>query len=375
MEGKATQRILVFATNYLPHIGGAELAFHEVAIRIPEVTFDLITSRLKDPFDPKKLLPSEEKFKNVNIYRVGSGFNLAKLVLPKSLYPIAAYNKATELYKKFGPYKKIYALQASQGGGAAWLFKIFNPEVTLILNLQEGKDFKKQGSLINFFRSLIIKKADAIVAISSYLKEYAKKINKKSKIHVIPNGVDIGHFSTEYSYGELSGLSDQLGIKPGDKVIVSVSRLVPKNGIDILVEAFAEVCKLKNKSYKLLLLGDGPEKENLKSQIASLKLENQVIFAGTVGHAELPKYLKISDVFVRSSRSEGLGSSFLEAMSAGVPVIGTRVGGIPDFLKDRETGLFCKTDDPEDLAEKIQILLNDDTLYKKLSENGKKLVE
>ena len=115
MDEKTTQRILVFATNYLPNIGGAELAFHEVAIRIPEISFDLITPRLSDPLDRKKLLPSEEKFSNVNVYRVGSRLNLVRLILPKNLYPIAAYIKARELAKKFGPYKKVYALQASQG--------------------------------------------------------------------------------------------------------------------------------------------------------------------------------------------------------------------------------------------------------------------
>ena len=84
--------------------------------------------------------------------------------------------------------------------------------------------------------------------------------------------------------------------------------------------------------------------------------------------------MKISDVFVRSSRSEGLGSSFLEAMSAGVPVIGTRVGGIPDFLKDRETGLFCKTDNPVDLSKQISRILTDEELRAKVIKNGRSLV-
>lgn len=368
MDEKTTQRILVFATNYLPNIGGAELAFNEVAMRIPEISFDLIAARLRDPSDLKKFLPPEEKFKNTNVYRVGSRFNLARLILPKNLYPIAAYIKARELTKRFGTYKKIYALQASQGGGGAWLFKIFNPDAVLLLNLQEGKDLKRQGFLINFFRKLIIKKADIIIAISHHLKDYAKRFNKKAKIMVIPNGVDITNFSKEYSYGELSELVDRLGIKPGERVITTVSRLVHKNGIDVLIRALVLL------NTKLVIVGDGEQKNELAVLARNLGVENKVIWVGSIDHANLPRYLKISDVFVRPSRSEGLGSAFLEAMAAGIPVIGTKVGGISDFLSNKKTGLFAEVNNPEDLADKISLILNDKNLAEKLVKNAKNLV-
>ena len=96
-----------------------------------------------------------------------------------------------------------------------------------------------------------------------------------------------------------------------------------------------------------------------------------------MGHIEPEKvydYLAVADIFVRPSRSEGLGSSFLEAMGAGLPIIATPVGGIPDFLKDGETGLFCEVDDPQDLAEKIKLLMADETLAKRIAENGRQLV-
>ncbi len=373
MDDKTTQRILVFATNYLPNIGGAELAFNEVATRIPEISFDLIASRLNDPSDKNKLLSLEEKFKNVNVYRVGSRFNLARLVVPKALYPIAAYIKARELSKKFGPYSKIYALQASQGGGGAWLFKTFNPGVVFLLNLQEGKDLKKQGFLINLFRRLIIKRADVIIAISDYLRNYARAINKKAEMFVIPNGVNVQHFSKEINSSELTSFADSLGIEAGGKVVVSVSRLVHKNGIDILIKTFAILGK-RLSNIKLLLIGSGQEKNRLVELAKKLSISDEIIWAGSVDNYDLPKYLKIADVFVRPSRSEGLGSAFLEAMAAGVPIIGTQVGGIPDFLKDRETGLFCNVDDPEDLAQKINAILNDNELKDGLVSNGQALV-
>ena len=81
-----------------------------------------------------------------------------------------------------------------------------------------------------------------------------------------------------------------------------------------------------------------------------------------------------ADIFARASRSEGLGSSFLEAMAAGLPIIGTAVGGIPDFLKDGETGLFTKVDNPTDLAQKIKLLMENNGLCGQIAKTGQELV-
>ena len=141
---------------------------------------------------------------------------------------------------------------------------------------------------------------------------------------------------------------------------------------------------------KLLILGSGPEEQNLKKLAKNLDLSNEVIFLGHINPDEIPQYLEQADVFVRPSRSEGLGNSFLEAMAAVLPVIGTPVGGIPDFLNnydaddandmrmmriaDMPNGLFTKVDDPKDLAEKVSLLLNNENLRRQLGENGRRLV-
>jgi glycosyltransferase involved in cell wall biosynthesis len=113
----------------------------------------------------------------------------------------------------------------------------------------------------------------------------------------------------------------------------------------------------------------------LKLQAKDLKLADRVLFLGNMLNSDVPKYLAISDVFVRPSLSEGLGNVFLEAMAAGLPVIGTKVGGILDFLKDSEMGLFCEVKNPQSIAEKIELILNDNNLRQKLIDNGRRLVE
>ena len=382
-------RILLFTTAFRPFIGGSELAIEEIAKRLPDVHFDIITPRYT------RRLPRIEEGGNARVYRVGWG-----LLSDKFFFSLTGFLLARQLIRA-NPYNIIHAYQASYGAGAAWLLKIFNPKLKFVLTLQEGKNLKRQGFGVNFFRKLIIRKADVITAISQYLKDYAGKINKKAKLFLIPNGVDIESFSRDFSYGELSLLTDSLGIKPDEKVIVTVSRLVPKNGVDILIKAFqilnskfaysarrlqslwrrtTEAAASAAKAgqipdSKLLIVGDGPEMESLKLQAKSLGLIDKVFFAGSVNHIELPGYLKISDVFARPSRSEGLGSAFLEAMAAGTPVIGTCVGGIPDFLKNKGTGLFADIDSPKDWAEKINLILTNKELREKIVKNARELAK
>ena len=372
-------KIIIFTTAFRPFVGGSELAIEETVKRLPEFFFEIITPRIK------RGLPDEELGANFRINRVGAG-----LLLDKFLFPITGFLYSRKFLSTFGGKNIItHAYQASYGAGAAWLAKIFFPKINFILTLQEGKNLEKQGFLINFFRKLIIWKADRSTAISIYLKNYLLNARKDLPVSLIPNGVDIDNFSRQFSYGEMTDLEKKLGIQPDDKVIISASRLVFKNGLDLLIGALAIIKeKDPDTSYKLILAGEGPLEESLKFQVKSLKLDKNVVFTGSVGHKELPLYLKISDVFVRPSRSEGLGNAFLEAMAAGVPVIGTRVGGILDFLEDpstdstgspqagsgQATGLFCSLE-PEDIAFKIRIILENDKLKQELINNARQLVK
>ena len=157
----------MFSTNYLPHIGGAELALKEITDRIKDIHFDLITSRLDQFSNFSKSLPEKEQIGNLTVYRVGTVSTLMEFLLPKNFFPISALLKARELTNKFGSYDSVFALQASQGAGGAWLYKFFHRKPSFVLNIQEGKELKEQGFLFNLFRSLIIKKADLVIVISN----------------------------------------------------------------------------------------------------------------------------------------------------------------------------------------------------------------
>jgi glycosyltransferase involved in cell wall biosynthesis len=150
---------------------------------------------------------------------------------------------------------------------------------------------------------------------------------------------------------------------------------VVKNAVGDIVKALSY---LPN-HVKLLILGQGYEEEKLKLEAGKLKPatdgKSRVSFLGYVPHAEMPKYLQISDIFMRPSLSEGLGNSFLEAMAAGLPVIATPVGGIPDFLRDGETGLFCEVNNPKSIAQKVEKLIKDRESREYIVRQAKEMVE
>src|SRR3989344_3192787 len=355
------KRVLIFSLAYIPFASGAELAVKEITDRINDLEFDLITLQ----FDRK--WAKKEKIGNVNIYRIGGG---------KLFFPFFAFWKARKFHKKNG-YDSVWSIMANRAGFAALFFKLWHPKVKYLLTLQEGDTLdypeKRMGLAKIFIGGLFKKvftKADYVQAISNYLADWAKNMGAKS-VEVVPNGVSINKYEIRNTKSETNLKSQNSNIK----TIITTSRLVRKNGVDTLIKAMAILyVQHRMSNIKLQILGGGQEEKKLKELAKELKVEEVVQFLGHIEPGKVYEYLMEADIFVRPSRTEGLGSSFLEAMGAGLPIIGTQAGGIPDFLKDGETGLFCKVDDPKDLAEKMKKMITDEDLAKRIAENGRRLV-
>ncbi|MBI5766019.1 glycosyltransferase family 4 protein [Candidatus Falkowbacteria bacterium] len=348
-------KILIFSLAYQPFVGGAEVAIKEITDRLPagsDFKFEMITANL----DGRQKI--EEKMGNVLVHRIGNG------KLSKYFFPWLAYKKAVALQKE-NHYDTIWAMMANQAGWAALKFKKKFPEVRYLLTLQEGDsewDIWLRTFLIRPIYKQIYRRADYIQAISNFLANRAKTIGARCPIEVVPNGIKINNQETRYN--------NQIKNQKPTKRIITVSRLVKKNGIEYLIRA------MKNIDGELLVLGDGGLRKKLEKLAASLNINNRIKFLGNVPYEKVYEYLSQTSVFVRPSLSEGLGNAFLEAMSVGIPVIGTRVGGIPDFLIDGETGWFCQVKNPKGLAEKINYVLDEKNKneVEKVVENAYKMV-
>lgn len=358
----AEKRILIFSTAYLPLVGGAEVAVKEITDRLAtDFSFVLITARLRHD------LPEYEKIGAMEVYRIGKGdaWDKYRLIL-------SGYKKAKEL----GAFDLVWGIMASYAGFAALRFKKKNKTIPFLLTLQEGDsrwDIYKHVWWCWFYFKQIFKKANGVQAISSYLARWATELGFAGSPVVIPNGVAVPAFLPLAGHDQAvlrRDLRSQMGIPESSKIIITVSRLVKKNGLEDLLLAMA----LLPPATHLIILGSGALQITLERLSAQLELQKRVHFLGEVAHRDIPPYLWGSDVFCRSSLSEGLGNAFLEAMAAGVPVVATSVGGIPDFLTDGETGLFCQAANAEDIARQIERILADSILRDKLCVNASALV-
>lgn len=374
-------KVLIFSVAYEPFVGGAEIAVKEITDRIPpqEIEFHMVTVNL----DGKQ--KREEKIGNIHVYRIGSP--LFHGYIAKLLFPFLGAWKGLQLHNGLRGSKgytglkfdRIWAIMAGYGGFAALFFKFFQPKVPFILTLQEGDPLSYIQRQVWFVYPLflqIFRRADRVQTISHYLANFARAKGARGPISVIPNGVDLSIFSREHSPIELEDLKNKLGKRtgienrPGDIFLMTASRLVVKNGIADVIRSLSFLPA----NIKFLVVGVGPLEQSLKKLAHAIGVSDRVIFIGFVGHADLPKYLQISDIFIRPSLSEGMGNSFIEAMAAGLPVVATPVGGIPDFLKDGETGIFCAVKNPKSIADSVRKLLSNPDIRRKIIVGGRKMV-
>ncbi len=356
------KRILIFSLAYFPHVGGAEVAVKEITDRLSsnEFEFDMVTLRM----DNHSVFI--EKMGNVTIYR-----NISlpiPLLLKKILFPFAAFMKARSLHRG-NKYDAVWSIMASYAGFAGMFFKHHFPEIPFLLTIQEGENFERRQGIFKPFFKMIFRRADYIQVISHFLADWARDMGAKCKIEVVPNGVDTEAFRVK-GKGYREEIRKKFGFEEKDMVLITTSRLVPKNSVEDVIEAM----KFLPENVKFLILGTGVLQKELELKVERLKLKERVRFGGFISHVKLPQYLHAADIFVRTPISEGFGNSYVEAMAAGLPVIASPVGGILDFVKDNETGLFSKIGDAKDIAEKVQKLMNDSTLREKLISNASRMV-
>ncbi|MBU2159095.1 glycosyltransferase family 4 protein [Patescibacteria group bacterium] len=361
------KKVLIFSLNYYPRfIGGAEVAIKEITDRISpeEIEFHMVTLR----FDTN--LPKMERIGNVVVHRIGptvaspSIADLKKfpLHLNKHLYQFVAAFSAMQLHRKY-QFDGVWAMMAHSCAIPAGIFKFFNPKVKYLLTLQEGDPPEHIERLAKPVWPLFkqgFTKADALQPISTFLLNWGRRMGFSGDAEIIPNAVDMTRFTKEYSEQEILEMKKTLGKREGDVFMVTTSRLVHKNAVDDVIHSLA----LLPENVSFLIYGIGPDEAMLKELAQNLGVSERARFMGQIGHTEMPLMLKACDIFIRPSRSEGMGNSFVEAMAARLPVIATQEGGIADFLFDEKrnpdkqaTGWAVSANSPEEIADAVRSII------------------
>ena len=214
-------------------------------------------------------------------------------------------------------------------------------------------------------------RAERVVTVCN---DFARQLQQKGvsadRIRVVRNPLRPSLLVTEE---EKNHLRAQFGLQNAS-VLLSVGRLSREKGHADLLQTMERLRETTGDSFhsRLLIVGDGPERRNLQLLCTKLKLQDCVTFTGH--QADVQSYYAIADIFVLPSHSEGSPNVLLEAMGAGLPIVATAVGGLPEILSHEVNALLVSKQDPEQMAAAIARLLNDPPLGERLADAGRGLV-
>jgi glycosyltransferase involved in cell wall biosynthesis len=345
----AQPSVCIVTHTFLPHVGGIERVVYEQGKRLMQKQFKLMVLTHRNCTDKNYVFDGIQVrcYDSVNLgFRLGIPYSIPQITSLKTFLETV---KAYDLIHVHGhPYLSSLL--------AAKIAKRYSKPLVVT---QHNTFIEYENSFWDHVEWLndcavgkqVLKEADKIVAVSNATKNYVLSLGADpEKTEVLHNGVDVNRFKP------LTGMKDEmrkkLGISKDANVVITVRRLVYKNGIDTLIES-AKVAVQKNPRLVFLAVGKGPDLIQIQEKIRQLGIEKNFKLTGFISDEKLPLYYNAADVFVLPSKSgEGLPLVALEAMSCGLPVVATNVGGISEVMIE-DYGRLVPPDNLASLAEAI----------------------
>ncbi len=270
--------------------------------------------------------------------------------------------------------KKVKLIYARFGMGGVQMLPVKMKLKLPMLTSFHGTDVSRQITLQTKYRKILphlFKRGEAFTVVSQDMKNKLIELGcPMKKIHVIKSGIDLNKFHYE----------PKLELDPSGARILSVGRLIEKKGMAELISAFSRVASFLPRA-KLVIVGDGKERESLERQIDLLGMKEQVELKGRLSHPAVKKEMERCDLFVLASRTgsdgnvEGIPNVIMEAMAIGRPVVTTRHAGIPELVEHNQTGYLVQEGDSLALAEMILYGLYDLDRRQQLLNAARKKVE
>lgn len=218
---------------------------------------------------------------------------------------------------------------------------------------------KKYGFEIEIRRKIqrfVANRADAIIVPSFYFKKIVSKwIKNPDKVHVIYNGIELDK-SENYNIDQNK-----------DKIILSIGRMVPWKGFDVLVELMSDL-----PDWKLVIIGEGPIKNKLEELIEKMKLSKNIELSNSLPRKELLKYLNRAKIFILNTSFESFSFQVVEAMNSGLPVITTNICNLPEIIDNGQEGILVEPNNKKQIIEAIEKLDKDENLRKNIIINARK---
>jgi L-malate glycosyltransferase len=360
-------KILFLNYEYPPLGGGAGNATFYLLrefLKFNDLEIDLVTSSVDNRYHLEKIGAK------IKIHRLPIGKNPQNMHFQTQkdllVYSWKTYWFCRKLIKKEKVDLTLAFFTVPCGFLAGCFKRKFKTPYIVSLRGSDVPGYSERFTLIyNFLTPLIKniwKKADRVVANSEGLKKLAFETKPNQEIEIIYNGIDIEEFKPV-----IRSLASDGKVK-----LLCVSRLTERKGINYLIDAFKIISEEHNNIF-LNIIGEGDAKDELVKQAENLSIRDKINFAGRIKHDQLPKIYERADIFVLPSLNEGMSNTILEAIASGLPVVATDTGGTQELIKDGVNGLVVKMKDTNDLAEKIEKLINDRGLRQKMAEESRNL--
>ncbi|MCK5535560.1 MAG: glycosyltransferase [Bacteroidales bacterium] len=347
-SGQIGMNILMVSLDYPPTVGGISAHVYELSQSLKNIGCNVSIATKCLHKDQKDF----ETLDGVDIYRFGLKFIGC------------TYGRQINDYVEKLIGKKYFDIIHIHGMRPLEFYNI--KEIPLVYtNHTSGylKRIRKGGYRIPLLKRLFAK-PKLFLAPSEELLEIPFEIPAKKVF--ISNGVISDKFTRDEEVRKQ--LRSTLGIKNDEVLAIITRRMVWKNGVKYLAQSTKYI---KNKKIKLLFIGDGEDFKEVK-KILEENFQNRFILLGSKNHDEIIHYYSASDLSILPSLMEATSISGLEAMAASLPLVGTNVGGIPVLIKDGENGYLCEPENPKDLAEKIDKLLDND--YVQMGKRSKEFI-
>lgn len=209
---------------------------------------------------------------------------------------------------------------------------------------QYTKGAALEKKMVAKFSKAVLKKTQQVVAPTKKVEELLKNYEVSEPISVIPTGIDLKRFQEVLSKEERNRRREALGISQDSKVLVSIGRLAKEKNLEEILIYFQKLTKEElTFKLKLLIVGDGPDRERLEGIAKTLQLQEKVIFTGMVTPEEVAQYYQLGDVFVCASNSETQGITYIEALASGIPALCRKDACLDSVITDGYNGFQYET--------------------------------
>ncbi len=209
---------------------------------------------------------------------------------------------------------------------------------------QYTKGAALEKKMVAKFSKAVLKKTQQVIAPTKKVEELLKNYEVSEPISVIPTGIDLKRFQEVLSKEERNRRREALGISQDSKVLVSIGRLAKEKNLEEILIYFQKLTKEElTFKLKLLIVGDGPDRERLEGIVKTLQLQEKVIFTGMVTPEEVAQYYQLGDVFVCASNSETQGITYIEAFASGIPALCRKDACLDSVITDGYNGFQYET--------------------------------